>query len=428
MLKQLIFIVILLLSIGIFIYTVRRLLLYFSITKKNYPVKEHLKRIKLTLKIAFAQQKILRRPIAGLLHALVFWGFLVVTFGSVEMIIDGITGTERSLSIFGIFYDFMMAAGDIFAYIVLIATGVFIARRIFSMVKRFEGKEMKRISHIDALVALVAIILLMVSLVGMNISYTAMHHTVQQGVYPLSSLLSFLLADALPHQKHLIYEICWWTHIVLIFAFANYLPYSKHFHVFLSIPNVYLSRLQPIGILDNMEDVTKEVKLMLNPETAFSETDTPLPARFGVKDIEDLSWKNYFDSLACTQCGRCTSVCPANITGKQLSPRKIMMNIRQRMNEKAPQLLKKNPVPDDGKSLLFDFITEEELWACTTCNACVQECPVNINHPNVIVDLRRYLVMEEANAPSELNKMFTNIENNGAPWQYSNQDRLLWTK
>ncbi|MBI5008961.1 MAG: (Fe-S)-binding protein, partial [Bacteroidia bacterium] len=221
----------------------------------------------------------------------------------------------------------------------------------------------------------------------------------------------------------------WWTHILLIFFFANYLPYSKHFHVFMSVPNVFLSRLEPLGKLPNMDNVTREVKLMMDPSTAFSAAPEGTPVeRFGVKDAEDASWKNYFDSLSCTECGRCTSVCPANITGKKLSPRKIMMDLRARMKEKGPLMVKNGRDFSDNRSLLRDFISEEELWACTTCNACAKECPININHPTLIVDMRRYLVMEEASAPGELKAVFNNIENNGAPWQYSADDRLNWAK
>jgi len=249
------------------------------------------------------------------------------------------------------------------------------------------------------------------------------------GVFPVSTLLAGMIFSGTNQLAlHLIHEVCWWSHILLIFIFANMLPYSKHFHVFMSVPNVFLSRLDPLGKLPNMDSVTREVKLMMDPNTAFAAAPADAPVvRFGVKDIEDVSWKNYLDSLACTQCGRCTAVCPANITGKLLSPRKIIMNVRSRMNEKGPGLVK-NADYTDNKSLLRSWITEEELWACTTCNACAQECPININHPTLIVDMRRYLVMEEASAPGELKTVFNNIENNGAPWQYSPEDRLLWAE
>ena len=230
-------------------------------------------------------------------------------------------------------------------------------------------------------------------------------------------------------QIGLFYEICWWSHILLIFAFANILPYSKHFHVFMSVPNVFLSRLEPLGKLPNMEHITREVKMMLDPSATFDSPDSVTPVeRFGIKDAEDISWKNYFDSLACTECGRCTAVCPANLTGKRLSPRKIMMDVRARMKEKGPGILKLGKTFSDNRSLLRDYISEEELWACTTCNACARECPISINHPILIVDMRRYLVMEEASAPSGIKWVFSNIENNGAAWQFSSDDRLLWAK
>jgi heterodisulfide reductase subunit C len=259
-----------------------------------------------------------------------------------------------------------------------------------------------------------------------------MHDNVSEsysGSYPISSLIYGIFTGASSSSIRFWYEGFWWLHILLIFAFANILPYSKHFHVFMSLPNVFLSRLEPLGKLTNMDSITREVQLMMNPDTAFAAPAADLPmVRFGVKDIEDVSWKNYLDSLSCTECGRCTDVCPANTTGKRLSPRKIVMDIRARMKEKGPGLVSQGPTYSDNKSLLRDYITEEELWACTTCNACAQECPVNINHPSIIVDMRRYLVLEEASAPGMLNAMFNNIENNGAPWQYAAEDRLLWTK
>jgi len=270
------------------------------------------------------------------------------------------------------------------------------------------------------------------SLMAMNIGYVG--YTISEGgsvegLYPVTSILFPLISGMSAHSLKMMYEASWWTHILLIFFFANYLPYSKHFHVFMSVPNVFLSRLDPLGKLPNMDNVTREVKLMMDPATAF--TATPEGAqveRFGVKDAEDASWKNYFDSLSCTECGRCTSVCPANLTGKKLSPRKIMMDLRARMKEKGPLMVKNGRDFNDNRSLLRDFISEEELWACTTCNACAKECPININHPTFIIDMRRYLVMEEASAPGELKAVFSNIENNGAPWQYSADDRLNWAR
>jgi heterodisulfide reductase subunit C/nitrate reductase gamma subunit len=383
------------------------------------------------LNVAIGQTKIFRRPVMGFIHALVFWGFCVILIGSVEMVIDGLSGLERSLQFLGIVYDAIMALGDVFALIIAIAIIIFLSRRIFLHIKRFEGVEMSKATHIDANIALTMILLLMLSLLGMNIAYVGHQNSLNEsitGIFPVSAVIASLFENMSPDSLHLMYEVCWWTHILLIFIFANMLPYSKHFHVFLSVPNVFLSRLDPLGKLTNMDNVTKEVKLMMNPDTAFAAAPEDAPVlRFGVKDIEDVSWKNYFDSLACTQCGRCTAVCPANTTGKLLSPRKVIMNVRARMKEKGPGLVK-NAEYTDNKSLLRDWITEEELWACTTCNACAKECPININHPTLIVDMRRYLVMEEGSAPGELKAVFSNIENNGAPWQYSPEDRMLWAE
>ena len=426
MTKQILFLLALLLTLGVFSYTVLRLSRFFRFTRKAFPVREIGKRISLTLSVAFGQTKIFRKPLIGLAHALVFWGFLVILIGSIEMIIDGLAGTERVLGVLGTFYNILMASGDVFALLVAILIAMFIGRRLFLHISRFEGIEMKRSSHIDANIALTMILLLMVSLLGMNASYLALENAAGghvKGFYPIGSMLSGLFSGGAETW----HELFWWSHILLIFIFANMLPYSKHFHVFMSIPNVFLSRLDPLGKLPNMDSVTAEVKLMMNPETAYAAApEGTVPERFGVKDVEDVSWKNYFDSLACTQCGRCTEVCPANTTGKRLSPRKVIMDVRARMNEKGPGMVKEGRDFNDNRSLLRDYISEEELWACTTCNACAMECPININHPTLIIDMRRYLVMEEASAPGELKATFNNIENNGAPWQYSSEDRLLW--
>lgn len=430
--NQIAFIAALLVTFIAFGYTVLKFVKYFSFTKKGYPINHIWKRLLIMLKISFGQVKIFRRPIIGFIHAMVFWGFCIILFGSIEMVFDGVLGLEKSFGILGWVHTFLMATGDIFGLIIMVAIIVFLVRRLFMHIKRFEGIEMKKISHVDATVALTAILLLMVSLLGMNITYVAYCNAIGTeiiGIYPVSNLLAPIYSGVSVEAIHLQYKIFWWSHIMLICAFANYLPYSKHFHVFMSVPNTFISRLTPLGKLRNMENVTNEVKLMMNPDTAFAAApaDAAPIERFGVKDSTDVIWNTYFNSLSCTECGRCTSVCPANITGKKLSPRKVMMDLRARMKEKGNLMIKNGRDFDDGKSLLRDYISEEELWACTTCNACAMECPININQPSLIVEMRRYLVMEEGSAPGEIKAMFSNIENNGAPWQYSPEDRLLWT-
>jgi heterodisulfide reductase subunit C/nitrate reductase gamma subunit len=432
MTRQIIFAIVLLITLSAFAWTAKRIISYFKLTRPAFPVRNPGRRLMVMLEVAFGQTRIFRKPVSGFLHALVFWGFCVILIGSVEMVIDGLAGTERALKALGKVYDVISASGDIFALVIVVAIAIFLFRRLFVHTKRFEGIEMKRISHIDAAIALTMILFLMISLLGMNVSYSAMqlnHGHELAGLYPASDMFLGYFTSMSDDNLFIWHEIFWWAHIGLIFIFANMLPYSKHFHVFMSVPNVYLSNLEPLGKLANMENITREVKLMMNPDTAFTaSSDESPPERFGVKDAEDVTWKNYFDSLACTECGRCTAVCPANITGKRLSPRKIMMDLRARMKQKGPGLVKNGRGYDDGLSLLRSFISEEELWACTTCNACARECPININHPSLIVDMRRYLVMEEGSAPGELKAVFSNIENNGAPWQYSPEDRLIWAK
>lgn len=429
MIHQILFILALLLTLAAFGFTTRKLFYNFKFTKKQ-SLSSIPERIWVTLKVAIGQSKIFRLPVMGLIHALVFWGFVVILFGSIEMVIDGLFGTERVLAVLGPVYDFLMASGDVFAAIILLSILVFLFRRLFMKVQRFYGPEMKPISKADANLALGFILLLMVSLLGMNTYYVleaALNGEAVKGLYPVSAALAELLSgqsDAAIHFWHLFY---WWAHILLIFVFANILPYSKHFHVFMSVPNVFVSRISPVGYAENMESITKEVKMMLDPQAAF-ETTAEAPPKFGVSDAEDVSWVNYMNALSCTECGRCTAVCPANITGKLLSPRKIMMDLRARMKEKGPGLRKDGLAYNDGKALIGDYITEEELWACTMCNACAEECPVNIHQPSLILDMRRYLVLEKSAAPAGLNTAFTNIENNGAPWQFSSQDRLNWAE
>jgi heterodisulfide reductase subunit C/nitrate reductase gamma subunit len=431
MTDQIIFAAALVFTTGAFAYTINILAKYFSFTRPAFPVRDISKRFGVMMSVAFGQTRIFRKPVIGFFHALVFWGFCVILFGSLEMVIDGLAGTERILSFLGPAYDFLMASGDIFALLVALAIIIFLSRRLFFHISRFEGPEMNKATHIDANIALTIILVLMVSLLTMNIGYVKHEQIAGKaiiGVYPVSSFIAGLM-EGNAQSFSTLYEASWWLHIMLIFIFANLLPYSKHFHVFMSVPNVFLSRLEPLGKLPNMDSITREVKMMLNPETAYAAAPADAPVeRFGVKDAEDASWKNYFDSLSCTQCGRCTAVCPASLTGKKLSPRKVMMDLRARMKEKGPLMIKNGRDFSDGRTLLRDYISEEELWACTTCNACARECPVNINHPTFIIDMRRYLVMEEASAPGELKAVFNNIENNGAPWQFPAEDRLNWSR
>ena len=428
--ERTVFIITLLVTLLVLTYSFVR---YYRIFKKfkPYKVDRIWQRTVRMIKVAFLQSKILQKPVVGLMHALVFWGFLVILFGSVEMVTDGITGQERIFGHWGKIYDFIIASGDIFALIIAIMVFIFILRRTIFHIKRFEGKEMTHRSHMDALLALTLIFILMLSLMGMNTFYyiyIIKSGGTMYGAYPVGKLLAQLFPNVTATQAHSLYKVNWWIHIETIFLFANILPYSKHFHVYLSIPNVFLARLEPMGKMKTMEEITSEIKSMLDPNAPIEETPAEEEiGRFGALDVTDLTWKSYMDSLTCTQCGRCTEVCPANITGKLLSPRKLMMDTRKRTWEISGKLLKNEDINDE-KTLLGGYITEEELWACTTCHACVNACPVENNHTTIIFELRRYLVMEKSSAPSGLITAFQNIENNGAPWQFNYLDRMLWAE
>jgi heterodisulfide reductase subunit C len=391
-------------------------------------------RWRIMTRVALGQSKMVTRPVAGILHIIVYAGFIIINLEVLEIIIDGITGTHRVFSFLGSLYDVLIASFEILALLVFLACFIFLVRRNILRIARFHYREMTKWPKSDANIILIMECLLMTAFLTMNAADYALQqqgvsHYTPAGSFPVSGFLSGAMIGMNEGTLIMIERVCWWFHIVGILAFLNYLPYSKHFHIVLAFPNVFFSNLRPKGQFTNLESVTNEVKLMLDPNANpyAAPADGETPKRFGAKDVQDLTWKQLLDAYSCTECGRCSSACPANQTGKLLSPRKIMMDTRDRLEEVGKNLKNGKPV-EDGKSLLGDYILPEELWACTTCNACVEECPVNIDPLSIIVDLRRYLVMEESKAPQELALMSTNIENNGAPWQFSPADRLKWAE
>lgn len=381
-------------------------------------------RLKTMLRVAFGQSKMVVRPIPGILHFIVYIGFVLINIEVLEIIIDGLAGTHRIfMSPLGSLYTAAVGFFEILGVMVLLACVFFLTRRYISKVPRLNMKEVQGWPVKDATNILVIEIVLMLALLVMNATDL---HFQQETSMPISSLLAPLFSGMSESTVHIIERVAWWGHILGILAFLNYLPFSKHFHIILAFPNTYYSDLNPKGKFTNMESVTTEVKLMMDPSALPPDNYEP-PTSFGVKDVTDLTWKNLMDSYSCTECGRCTSVCPANITGKLLSPRKVMMDTRDRLEEVGKNIDKNGKFEDDGKNL-HSYISNEELWACTTCNACAEACPVNINPVDIIYGMRQYLVMEQSQAPTELNGMFTNLENNGAPWQFPPSDRGNWTQ
>lgn len=381
------------------------------------------------LLVAFGQKKMFKRPFAALLHLFVYLGFVIINIEMLEIVIDGLFGTHRIFAGLGVAYDFLISAFEWLALSVFLGCVIFLARRNLARLRRFFGTEMTTWPRTDANLILIAEILLMGAFLIMNaadqkLQALGVQGYVEAGSFPVSSwLVSMLPSDS----GSLIYieRFAWWFHIIGVLAFLNYLPYSKHLHILLAFPNTYFSNLNPKGKFTNMDSVTNEVRAMMDP--SYTPSTEAGPLRFGAKDVTDLTWKNLLDAYTCTECGRCTSVCPANMTGKLLSPRKIMMDTRDRLVEVGKYQEANSAESDDGKSLLDDYISREEIWACTTCNACVEACPVNINPLEIITELRRYAIMEESQAPASINAMFGNIENNGAPWKYSQADRANWT-
>jgi ferredoxin len=383
--------------------------------------------------LALGQKKMFRNPFPALLHLVVYAGFVIINIEVLEIVLDGLTGKHRLFASLlpGGLYAFLINSFEWLAALVLLACVVFLCRRNLVKLYRFVSKDLNGWPRSDANYILVTEIVLMSLFLTMNATDTLLQqrgygHYAQHvtGNFHISGLLQPLFANMGNGTLVAIERTCWWLHIVGIFAFLNYLPYSKHLHILLAFPNAYYARLQPQGKMKNMPSIQNEVLYAMQPELA--PTDAAPPTSFGAKDVTELSWRNLLDAYSCTECGRCTAACPANITGKKLSPRLIMMKTRDRAEEVGRNIDANKTFQPDGKSLLHDYITTEELRACTTCNACVQECPVSISPLEIILELRRSLIMEESNAPQEWNGMFSNTENNFAPWKFAPDERDRW--
>jgi heterodisulfide reductase subunit C len=393
-----------------------------------------LQRLKNMALMALGQKKMFKKPLPAILHFFVYAGFLIVNIEMLEIVLDGIFGTHRLFAPYlGSIYPIIINVFEFFAVTVIIACVVFLIRRNVVHVKRLSGIEMTQWPSLDANIILGIEILLMMAFLTMNAMDQVLQdmgsaHYLATGPFYISSMLKGFYGNFSESFLMIVERSCWWFHIIGVMFFANYVFYnSKHLHIFMAFINTYYSRLSPPGKFTNMPEVTKEVKLMLNLPVEENPTDAT-PGRFGAKDVRDLTWKNLLDAYSCTECGRCTQQCPANLTGKKLSPRKVMMDTRDRLEEVGKNIKKHGDTYDDGKSLLGDYITDEEMLACTTCNACVEACPVMIDPVSIIMQLRRFRLMEESQAPAAWNAMLSNIENNGAPWKFSPADRFNWSE
>lgn len=386
--------------------------------------------------LAFGQKKMFRNPLVAVLHFFVYAGFIIINIEVLEIVLDGIFGTHRLFAqSLGSFYTFLINSFEILAVLVLLGCLIFLIRRNILKLKRFISRDLDGWPRSDANYILITEIVLMALFLTLNASDTLLqtkgleHYAAHPtGNFIFSQYLHPLLSGMSNDGLMMVERACWWLHIVGIFAFLNYLPYSKHLHIILAFPNAYFARLEPMGKMENMPAIQNEVLYAMQPELAPTDASAEPPKKFGAKDVADLSWKNLLDAYSCTECGRCSAACPANITGKLLSPRKIMMDTRDRAEEIGRNINKNKEFKEDGKALLHDYISVEELRACTACNACVQECPVSINPLDIILQLRRYLVMEESNSPPEWAAMFSNVENNFAPWKFSPDERDKWAE
>jgi len=440
-LSNIVFAIALFIGLGYFAKNVKSLIRNIKLGKDKDISDNKPQRLKNMINIALGQSKMVKRPVSGFLHIVVYIGFIIINIEVLEIIIDGLFGTHRiGLSILPTsVYGFLIGTFEVLAVAVLVAVIVFWIRRNVIKIKRFLSAEMTGWPKSDGNIILYFEVVLMSLFLIMNATDST--HVIEatgttfQGLNSgniISQFIAPLFSGLSEGALHIIERSAWWMHILGILVFLNYLYYSKHLHILLAFPNVYYGKLTPKGQFPNNDTVTKEVKLMMDPDAdpfaaaPESENDAE-PEKFGASDVQDLSWVNLLNAYTCTECGRCTSECPANLTGKKLSPRKIMMDTRDRLTEVGKNMdANKGVFVPDGKQLLNDYITPEELWACTSCNACVEACPVSIDPLNIIMEMRSYLVMEESAAPTELNNMMSNIENNGAPWPYNQQDRLNW--
>lgn len=442
---NILFIILLLAGIGYFARNVKRLRRNIGLGRDVDVSDNTSQRWKNMTKIALGQTKMVVRPIAGALHVIVYLGFIIINIEVLEIVIDGIFGTHRIFAPLGAAYDVLIASFEILALLVIVAVVLFWIRRNILKLQRFMKREMKGWPKTDANWILYIELILMVLFLTMNGAdyqlqqLDAAHYT-KAGAFPVSQYIAPVFEGMSIANLILVERTAWWLHIAGILFFLNYLYYSKHLHILLAFPNTYFGRVKPMGQFKNLDAVTDEVKLMLDPSAdpfaAPAEGDADAegsanaePEKFGASDVMDLSWVQLLSAYTCTECGRCTDECPANQTGKKLSPRKIMMDTRDRLEEVGKNIeANKGKFVDDGKQLLDDYILREELWACTTCNACVQACPVSIDPLSIIMDMRQYLVMEQSAATSDLNNMMGNVENNGAPWPFNQMDRLNWAK
>ncbi|APU70032.1 (Fe-S)-binding protein [Christiangramia flava] len=438
---QILFVIALLAGVGFFARNIKRLIRNIKLGREIDRNDRAGERFAKMARIAFGQSKMVRKPVAGFLHVVVYLGFIIINIEVLEIVIDGVFGTHRIFSFMGGFYNVLIAAFEILAFLVLVGVIIFWIRRNLMNIYRFLSRELKGWPKNDANYILYFEMVLMLLFLTMNAAdhqlqlngaeHYALGHSMQ-AAFPISNFI-LPIFDGMTNASLVIVErTAWWLHILGILFFLNYLYYSKHLHILLAFPNVYYSKLQPKGEFDNLEAVKKEVALMMDPDAdpfaAPAEDAEEEPEKFGASDIFDLNQVQLLNSYTCTECGRCTAECPANQTGKKLSPRKIMMDTRDRVEEVGAIINQKGKFEDDGKQLLDDYILREELWACTTCNACVEACPVGIDPLSIILDMRRYLVMEQSAAPQELAIAMTNIENNGAPWPYNQMDRLNWAE